>query len=341
MGLLRILLAIAVVKAHTGGFFLAGGREAVLLFYIISGFYMAMILSERYVGEGALKRFYLSRYLRLWVPYLCALALALFVYAQIGVLGTFWDQVWRAPDGLNILALISNFTLFGLDLFPLLGFDQAGVHYLPYEAAGHNGARLMANIPLFSVAIEMWFYLVAPFFVKDARKAFAVLLCGGAWLAASRFYAHDDLGLLYHMAPAGIGYFALGAIMYHVMKNPRNVWLYTMAGAGIVIMFYSGTIATHWTMPAVAMAVPVLFKLTRNIRTDNIIGEFSYLIYILHLPFMMYWRTIGVQNGETLFLYVLTSSMVMGIAVYLLVERPLNRFRRKHFGSGLGYDAKA
>lgn len=51
MGLIRILLAISVIIAHTEsilGFNMVGGTLAVQAFFIISGFYMALILSEKY-----------------------------------------------------------------------------------------------------------------------------------------------------------------------------------------------------------------------------------------------------------------------------------------------------
>ena len=48
MGLLRLILAISVVIWHSSPIFgisLVGGQAAVQAFYIISGFYMALILN--------------------------------------------------------------------------------------------------------------------------------------------------------------------------------------------------------------------------------------------------------------------------------------------------------
>ena len=58
MGILRFILALAVVFVHTGHIYgsdfygtrLMGGVVAVQAFYIISGFYMALILNTKYVG---------------------------------------------------------------------------------------------------------------------------------------------------------------------------------------------------------------------------------------------------------------------------------------------------
>ena len=50
MGLLRFILAASVVLAHSGDFFgfkFTGGLIAVETFFIISGFYMALILDTK------------------------------------------------------------------------------------------------------------------------------------------------------------------------------------------------------------------------------------------------------------------------------------------------------
>ena len=51
MGILRTILALAVVVYHSYKLFglrMCGGQVAVESFYMISGFYMALILNEKY-----------------------------------------------------------------------------------------------------------------------------------------------------------------------------------------------------------------------------------------------------------------------------------------------------
>src|SRR6266545_150629 len=83
MGCFRLFLALAVLNAHyrfwqlgpegyslfpTGGF-------AVCIFYVISGFYMSMVITQKYqrLPDGTL-RFYGNRALRLFPVYLAVLA---------------------------------------------------------------------------------------------------------------------------------------------------------------------------------------------------------------------------------------------------------------------------
>ena len=80
MGALRLILALAVVLTHSGslwGYQITGGSVAVQCFFIISGFYMALILNEKYVAPGDLRIFYVNRLARIFSLYWLFLALAL------------------------------------------------------------------------------------------------------------------------------------------------------------------------------------------------------------------------------------------------------------------------
>lgn len=78
MGFLRLLLALSVVSAHVINnpfFSLVGGTVAVKTFFIISGFYMAMIINN-YKNNIA---FFKSRYLRLFPVYFICLIIAYYL----------------------------------------------------------------------------------------------------------------------------------------------------------------------------------------------------------------------------------------------------------------------
>ena len=73
MGFLRFFLAISVVIAHGGSIFginLLGGQTSVQLFYIFSGFYMSLILNQKYIAKNSsFKLFITNRLLRLFPIY--------------------------------------------------------------------------------------------------------------------------------------------------------------------------------------------------------------------------------------------------------------------------------
>src|SRR4051794_7714631 len=70
MGLFRLLLAVAVVFAHTAppfGLKMTLGGNSVQAFYIVSGFLITYVLNERYIG--AIGSFYRARLLRIFPSY--------------------------------------------------------------------------------------------------------------------------------------------------------------------------------------------------------------------------------------------------------------------------------
>ena len=78
MGLIRVILAYSVVLGHSAsihGYFIVPAYTAVTLFFIVSGFYMAMVLAEKYTGENRRREFYSNRVLRLYPTYVISVVL--------------------------------------------------------------------------------------------------------------------------------------------------------------------------------------------------------------------------------------------------------------------------
>ena len=84
MGTLRILLAFAVLFMHSSKLFgmaNMGGTSAVQSFYVISGFYMALVLNEKYEkGRRGYLEFMMQRLMRLLPAYWFCVVAALVIY---------------------------------------------------------------------------------------------------------------------------------------------------------------------------------------------------------------------------------------------------------------------
>src|SRR5690348_4065548 len=91
MGTLRAFLAFSVLAWHIrpAGYdrlTLVDGGVAVLIFFIISGFYMSMVLNEKYLRlENGTRRFFVNRLLRIFPAYLAAMILQQVVFSFHGV----------------------------------------------------------------------------------------------------------------------------------------------------------------------------------------------------------------------------------------------------------------
>ncbi|MFZ9847896.1 MAG: acyltransferase family protein [Flavobacteriales bacterium] len=136
MGLIRFILAIGVVFSHAGmafGFTSLGGSVAVQAFFIISGFYIALILNEKYIEQNNSYQLFISnRFLRIYPIYWVVLILTLlsaFLFSMLGSQQYFitYSMFQKYGDGMTIgswlMMIFSNIFVFFQDTFMFLGFD--------------------------------------------------------------------------------------------------------------------------------------------------------------------------------------------------------------------------
>ena len=115
MGLLRVLLAVSVFMTHapqsglTRGLRGFGGSNAVELFFLVSGFYIALILDKSYSTRMG---FYKNRVLRLFPIYyiICGLVLI-----QAVLLPNLRESLFSFPAKALTFGAIANLTFFGSD----------------------------------------------------------------------------------------------------------------------------------------------------------------------------------------------------------------------------------
>ena len=197
MGTLRLFLALAVLVGHLSnegqlflfGYEWLGASYSVQAFFIISGFYMAMVLTEKYrtVSIGS---FYTARALKLYpLYYLTVLAtiLALVLISNFGVSclelqylpkladtnRTFpalicrpYPELWSLLDFSSVVLLVTtHITLIGQELNYFVSSGVYGLlhvtdHYALDEAYGTHGSKTnIPNLGTRQVMIE-WFTLV-------------------------------------------------------------------------------------------------------------------------------------------------------------------------------------
>jgi peptidoglycan/LPS O-acetylase OafA/YrhL len=175
MGIIRFYLAMCVVLCHTRtykDFWVHGGMEAVQLFFVISGFYMDMV----FPGYRSRREFYISRFVRIYVPYWAMLFVVTVAAIVFGWTTHYWlgYQAFVAEplehNGLFvvILACIANVTIFFQDALWFICQDPGQwptIAFLPQEPL--RKLTLYAVIPpAWSVGVELTFYLLVPFLAR-------------------------------------------------------------------------------------------------------------------------------------------------------------------------------
>ncbi len=305
-----------------GLFFLTRmGDEAVLTFFVLSGFLVGGRAVERLADGSFRPRDYiLDRVSRIMTP----LAPALVFAAIVGVL---WGRGFDAGR-------------FACNLASL-----QGVFCHPYES----------NVPLWSLAYEMWFYIL--------------VWIAGAAIIARRFSAWTVIGLalgLIVFTELDASYlfcWLVGAAAYGFRPNRPSVveWLAALAllgigTAGVQIGLDSDSIAVEelraWVPPyeasqiiwstGVALVIRQLLTLAPTTRRGQAIdaagtrlAAFSYSLYLTHAPVMVSIEEAGFAHAPSLTLasvgmFFAVCVVCLGVAwlFYVAFERHTGAIRR-------------
>lgn len=361
MGVLRVLLALFVVLDHFSSystFDFPGGVFAVKVFFIISGFYMTMILDKKYVGQGSYSLFLSNRFLRLYPIYWVVLGLT--IGASFVSFFAFNDwlrltQYVVYHDTMNIGTLafqgVTNIFLFGQDLVMFLGMNSENGKM--FFASDFNITNPQFHTFLFvpqawTIGMELLFYIVAPFLVRRKTKIILTIIAASLLLRIFIYYylgmAHDPW--TYRFFPNELALFLLGAISYrlyqfinHHQVNNR-LRLMIIIFYFIILLFYkylpgSGElinnikILTFYLLTAVS--IPFIFLLTKKSRIDNRIGDFSYPIYIVHM-LVIYIVSLLIYNfnwhiNESV--VVVISTIIISYILIKFVSDPVEKIRQK------------
>lgn len=325
MGALRLFLALSVVAGHTQstvfGYHGIGAWYAVNFFFIISGFYMSMVLNEKYRDVNPIL-FYKSRVLRLFPVYYVGILISLVV--SFDMIANFWASL---SGNMKFFFVFQNLFVFGQDLSYLVTATPVG---------------FSINPPAWSLAVELGFYFVAPYIVKEPKRLFLFILFGSVYLmaitrldfpidAAGIFASTQLYHFNYYFYPSSFVFFGCGALTYHLSKGNLNVSYLTMLLL-VFLLSFTKTEMPFWHLFFVCLAIPPLFKITSNNRVDRIIGELSYPAYILHFPILRLLMPFTKTHPQYFDFLTLGSSVAiiacaLGLFLYFFAEKRINSYR--------------
>jgi peptidoglycan/LPS O-acetylase OafA/YrhL len=365
MGSLRLLLALLVVYFHAQAFtvYVQGGapfatvlpvpdgRSAVQMFYLISGFYMALVLNTKYRTADSNWLFYTNRFLRLWPAAVVVNLLVVLSFLVIGEvrlfrlasgIGELLGWLGSLDAGSLVFLAFTNIFVVGQDLLWFLGFAPGGVTFAPFGSEGHNGSALSLNHPLFTVAIEAFYYALSPFVLRRGwRVAAGFVVLGGLYHFLVFATGASSLIWGYHFVASAAYFYFMGACAYHLYRwlgqepmrgrlaaRPGLAWGIALGGLLLLLPIYwlmpRGTL---FMAPVLALVVPVLFTLTRQHRADRMVGELSFGVYLAHFPILMLLGPLVSPLG--LWLWTSLLSVAAALLLYWAVEQPIDRWRQR------------
>lgn len=343
MGIVRAFLAIVVLCGHNNSL-LPGfnGHFAVLFFFVISGFFMALVLNEKY--QGKTPAFYAARYLKLWPTYAITFLLVILFLKPLGSLA-------HVAPVADIYFKFVSASLFLHDTLQWIGY-QASTRSIIFlgDVGGSGGASPLVRLTTFrhmwSIGIELSFYLLAPLLARWPRRLLAAFVLSYLLHLVIVLNLPFHHPLRYRSPFSFLWLFLLGMLCYWAWKawRPRLDAIRVAPAVAIllpVVATYALMLAAtkFFRMHPSGIAAEPMFLLFgllmilafhwngRN-RTDRMIGEFSYPIYVIHYPIAVLlitehrgdWRWTGI---------LLAISVVGAAAALLLVDAPVERLRRR------------
>lgn len=349
MGSFRTLLAISVLITHSRPIFgvsLLNGDGAIICFFIVSGFLMALILTEKYTD---VRVFYINRALRIYPPFWAAVLLTVLLGVAFNpeVFSDFVRALGQHAARDNVMALIyaavANTTLIGADLSRTLhASDFSGIVFGPTEATRERFVKLLLVPQSWTLTIELLFYAAAPFIcrLRTPWLAYGVLLLMGLGSSLSEAFQTVGVKVDDEQAPFVFHFFVFGVLSYRIYRDvisrirPERllavcigpsllVFAFVLVGAPLI---NADLLSPSLLYALIGVCLPFLFIVFKNSRWDAAIGELSYPIYLFHFAVVSVLRQYSEQH---LGLAALLITVALSILYITVVDRRIQALRTR------------
>lgn len=312
----------------------SAGYEMVIVFFVLSGFFIRHALLSR---PRTLFAFYANRIARIYPPYVASL---IFSGLIIYYIANDHAEVLRADIGRELNAgLLAGWE----SLRNLSGFDAIRVLlFMPVR----EGLYFSYNLVYWSLLPEMLFYVIAPVAFQRLRVYLIVSLV---------LYGLRCVAVLFHYTAASVLlpyniYFVAGVVLYDFLAR-SPAWLERARGLSrrslavslgalfIVVVALAqlrarvyGHLLSEFAS-AVFAVVCIVALVSGRIRQGRIlrslenVGQFSFSLYLFHLPilFVVYCfivRQTGLLvNYQRYYLASIPVAFFGSLALYWVTER--------------------
>jgi peptidoglycan/LPS O-acetylase OafA/YrhL len=301
------------------------GHEAVLFFFVLSGFVIHLKYAKNLARSGKLNFIYttylIKRFKRIYPPFVISLLLT-FILDSLGK-----RQGYSIYCGTTPYPLI-NLNIGNRDLGFTTFLGNLSFLYTTYfPIAGTNG-------PAWSLKFEWWFYMLYPLFLFFSKKnllistvflcllfllsfypahwpelflpeIFSMMLCWWLGVILAEVYVKRI-----NIAFEKLSYFLL-AFLFCVFKSLMPVVIFDL----IIALGFIGLISFGFSLKGNNVLIAFLTKL-------KFLANFSYTLYIIHFPILVFisgWlMSINGNKLPSHFGYVFACILLISSASYII-----------------------
>lgn len=333
---LRAWAVLAVIFFHFNLFRLTGGYAGVDVFFVISGFLMTQIITDRLFNaenKFSLFQFYLFRARRI-IPPLFILSVILIILGYYILIGPQYKQLSIQTISAN--SFLSNFIFY----------HQAG-----YFDSFANTKWLLHT---WSLSVEWQFYLVLPIILLCSYKIrpklsfikLIVLLYTLASLLASVLLTKNKPEFAFYMLPTRAWEMLAGGYVYLYLDSLslKKKLSTVMENTGFLLIFISffvftkDTVWPGWlaTIPVLGASLIIAAKKNDSLLTNNkllqYIGKTSYSLYLWHWPVYVFIVYYEVDKSNIYILTALIATLIGAHLSYVFIEVPSRKlFNQKSY----------
>ena len=310
---------------------LTAGPEAVVVFFLLSGFVLALEPLNRSGFDWV--AYYPRRIARLYVPIVASVVLAVALLLLVPRDPSAVTGAWSA----------------------VLADPRVSIGTVARESTVLFGAEFLINPPLWSLVWEVWFSLLLPLFV-----AVVVLVRRAWWAAALVGFGMSLVGMRLHLPALGyLPMFLIGVALASGAGDLRAVaariqgWRFgTMAWAaltalGALLLVFTWMVRGTAAIDVVAAATVSGFTVVGatllvvccafspaagrvlTTRPATWLGRISYSLYLVHVPVLLA-ITFAIGDAQWWWIVVaaIPASLLVAWGFARVVEMPAHRFAR-------------
>ncbi|WP_242215416.1 acyltransferase [Bacillus cereus group sp. BfR-BA-01383] len=311
--------------------FLWAGGEAVIVFYVLSGFVLSMAL---YHSKTNYWGYLIKRFVRIYIPYYCwiIITFALFIlfspYEVIGLRDWFYDR-WQGSitklDIINHFVLLNNF------------FTE---NYNPVIWSLAQEMRISIVFPLLFLLFYKMSWKKTILFALSFSLISIFLNMLHIGKAEGFYNGHADTLHFTSMFMVGMLLFKHQEKLIYLYKNMKKFKKGFLIALGIILYLYSiliygfsrnGTtfLLKDWGV-VIGVSIFIIMAMSNlkvkaflNKNVFVYLGEISYSIYLCHFPIMMVLFKLLYSKIPIFFLLILciTMTILCSIVSYHLIEK--------------------
>lgn len=317
-------------------FFTGFGHQAVVVFFVLSGYFVAGNVYRRIAdnrwhwGEYAIDR--LSR---LWVVLLSALCLT-YAWDYLGMLtgslyytGAMQGIYHSGPNPGQVDISFSNFIA-----------NLAFLQTIVTTTYGTNG-------PLWSLANEFFYYVLFPCLalVFSTTHSLQYRFChAGIFMALAWFL---PFGILSYMLIWMMGFFVWWLKVHFVWKNYKYIWIFPalcvfalqVAQKLDFVRGDSGDFVLGIIVSVLVLILPISLqnKASYYAKIAKNSSNMSYTLYLTHFPLLGFFCAHGLEgkklnfdiHGISLYFFLMLAVLIYSYGLYFLAERHTPQIRSR------------